>query len=198
MLRSGSTEGRARAIHMPLSSLFRRPPHEAVATALFDALVVQARTPAFYARLAVPDTIDGRFDLLLLHVFLLLQRLQDDPRLAPLAQPVVDRMFAILDLNLREMGVQDVGIGRRIKIMAQAFNGRTAAYRTALADGAPALRAALHRNLYAEAAVPEVVLDALAHYVLQMQATLAATPAADLHQGKLALPSLPGETQADR
>ena len=181
---------------MPLSSLFRRPPHESVAATLFDRVVAQARTPAFYARLGVPDSIDGRFDLLVLHVFLLVQRLQDDPQLAPMAQPVVDRMFAILDLNLREMGVQDVGIARRIKVMAQAFNGRTAAYRAALAEGEPALRAALHRNLYAEADVPPVVLGALAHYVIEAQSMLAATPAADLRRGSIVLPSPPEELQS--
>lgn len=183
---------------MPLSSLFRRKPHEEAATALFDALVAQARRPVFYARLGVPDTMDGRFDLMLLHVFLLAQRLQADDALAPIAQPLVDRMFAILDLNLREMGVQDVGIGRRIKVMAQAFNGRTAAYLAATAEGRASLRTALHRNLYGGAPVPEASLDALTTYVEAARAQLAATPAEHLQRGRLDLPTPPDELETRR
>jgi len=116
------------------------------ANALYAALVAQARQPEFYADLGVPDTVDGRFDMIMLHLSLLLRRLRDDGE--GLAQAVLDTTFDDMDRNLREMGAGDLGVGRRVKAMARAYFGRFEAYDGALEAGdADALADALARNV---------------------------------------------------
>ena len=112
-----------------IGAFFGRRQIADAAHGLYRAAVVQARQADFYAVYGVPDSVDGRFDLLALHVFLLLHRLGGAGREAKvLSQAVFDLMFSDMDQNLREMGVADVGVGRRIKAMA------TALYATAAAD----------------------------------------------------------------
>ena len=102
----------------------------------------------------MPDTLDGRFDLVALHAFLLIHRLQDaaDPGPA-LAQAVFDAMFSDMDNNLREIGVSDLSVGKRMRAMWEAFHGRAKVYASAIeaADHA-ALEAALARNVWRGAA----------------------------------------------
>ena len=105
--------------------------------ALYAALMAQARRPDFYRDYGVPDTLDGRFDLLVLHVVLLLRRLREDEVTRALAQDVFDVFFRELDRALREMGVGDLGVPRRVKTMAEVFYGRARAYDAALASGDP-------------------------------------------------------------
>src|SRR5450432_1255254 len=135
---------------MSLASLLQRNRHRDAALGLHAGIVEQARQPAFCVRWGVPDTLDGRFELLALHGFLVLNRLKPErPRSAALAQALFDVIFADLDRALRELGVGDLAVGRQVKTMATAFYGRIAAYETGLgaADTAP-LGAALRRNLY--------------------------------------------------
>src|SRR5512135_2803202 len=109
--------------------LFKRGPHEAEATRLYDAIVSQARRPEFYEGGGVPDSIDGRFELIVLHAYLVLRRLRAAGGAGePLAQALVDVLFADLDASLREMGAGDLGVGKRVKRMATAFYGRIGAY----------------------------------------------------------------------
>ncbi len=119
---------------MGLLALFRRKPLERPGFELYGAAVAAARDPWFFAELGVPDTLDGRFDLVGLHVCLLIRRLRQDPdRRGPvLAQAVFDAMFADMDLNLREMGVSDLRVGKRVRDMWEAFHGRCQAYEAAL------------------------------------------------------------------
>ncbi|MEX2297639.1 MAG: ubiquinol-cytochrome C chaperone family protein, partial [Dongiaceae bacterium] len=120
---------------MTLKRLFRRDPHAKPARALYEAAVEQARSPAFYTALGVPDTVDGRFELIALHGFLVMHRLKTEPGEGPpLAQALFDFMFADMDAALREMGAGDLGVGRRVKTMAKSFLGRVAAYEAGLAD----------------------------------------------------------------
>ena len=92
-------------------------------------------TPWFYRALGVPDTLDGRFDLVALHAFLLIHRLQDAPDPGPaLAQAVFDAMFSDMDNNLREIGVSDLSVGKRMRAMWEAFHGRAKVYATAIRD----------------------------------------------------------------
>ena len=109
-----------------------------------------AREPFLYQSLGVADTLDGRFDLVCLHTFLLVRRLQRAQEPGPtLAQAVFDAMFSDMDISLREMGVGDLSVGRRVRAMWEAFNGRALAYDAALATGdAAALEAALVRNVW--------------------------------------------------
>src|SRR5262245_1412590 len=152
-----------------LSRLFRRAPAVPDAAPLYAAAVAQARQPAFYAQQGVPDTVDGRFELVALHVFLVLQRLKAEPQAAPFAQGLFDTMFGDMDRNLREMGVGDLSVGKKVKAMAQGLYGRIAAYETGLTEGDAALQGALRRNLYGtlpDAAAPtEAQLAAMAAYL---------------------------------
>lgn len=142
--------------------------------ALYAKAVAQARSPIFYAEREVPDTVDGRFDLLVLHVFLLMHRLGADGRETKrLNQALFDLMFADMDRSLREMGVSDMAVGKRVKDMAHAFYGRVDAYEPALDDPAK-LEEALARNLYRGAEVTQPSLVAMAHYIQKQVAALAA------------------------
>ena len=148
--------------------------------ALYAKAVAQARLTVFYAEREVPDTVDGRFDLLVLHVFLLLHRLGADGRETKrLSQGLFDLMFADMDRSLREMGVSDMAVGKRVKEMARAFYGRVDAYEPALGEAAQ-LEEALARNLYRGAEVRPATLAAMAHYIQRQVAALAALDASSL------------------
>ena len=150
---------------------FRPSRHRDPAAALYAGIVNQARRPAFYADLGVPDTVDGRFDMIALHTFLVLRRLRGE-RTADLAQDLFDVMFEDMDRNLREMGAGDLGVGSRVKTMAKAFYGRIAAYDQGLASGDDSLGEALRRNLYRKAEPVARQLDALVAYVRREAAAL--------------------------
>jgi cytochrome b pre-mRNA-processing protein 3 len=159
---------------------FERPGFE-----LYCAAVAAARAPAFYADLGVPDTLDGRFDLVGLHVFLLIRRLAAlPPPGANLAQAVFDAMFSDMDVNLREIGVGDMSVGKKVKLMWEAFHGRSAAYQAALASDDPAaLEAALARNVWRGKA-PAGQAEILARIARAQDAALAAQPLAALARGE--------------
>ena len=161
----------------------RRSPHLRAADALYAAAVAAARAPAFYAEFGVPDTLDGRFDLIGLHAFLLIRRLQHAPPPGPdLAQAVFDAMFRDMDQNLREIGVGDLSVARKMKQMWEAFHGRAAAYEAAFAAAEPAaLPAALARNVWREGAAPHA--PALAAAARAQAAHLDAQPLADFIAG---------------
>ncbi len=163
----------------------RRRQIEGAAHGLYVAAVEQTRQPDFYLRLGVADNLDGRFDLLALHIFLLLNRLgHGGNELQELSQAVFDLMFADMDQNLRELGVSDLAVGGRVKTMASAFYGRVAAYEPGLAD-AEMMAGALARNLYRGAEVSPAVLSAMAAYVRREAAALAGQSAADLKEGRV-------------
>ena len=152
---------------------------------LYGQAVDQARRPAFYAGLGVPDTLDGRFDMVALHVFLLLHRLKREGQAqGAVGQALFDIMFADMDGGLREMGVGDLSVGRKIKQMATGFYGRVAAYEAGLAGDGPALEEALRRNLYGTVAPAPGQVTAMARYVRGQAAHLAQQPAADLIRGR--------------
>lgn len=168
--------------------LFRSNPNRAAAQDLYAAIVAQARQPAFYAALGVPDTVDGRFEMVALHAFLVLRRLKETPAPgAALGQALFDAMFADMDRSLREMGVGDLGVGRRVKSMAEGFYGRIGAYDAALLLPADdALQEALRRNVYGTVKHGSSLAGAraLAVYVRASAATLAAQDLAELEGGR--------------
>ena len=134
---------------------------------IYNSVVDQARRPEFYNALDIPDTIDGRFDLIVLHAGLYLPRLKAvKGEGKKLSQAMFDHMFANLEFNLRELGVGDMGVPRQMKGMLSAFYGRVSSYEDALKAGdAGALRTALHRNIYRNGEVDPAKVDALASYV---------------------------------
>ena len=135
---------------------FRRSRHDRAAAALYATAVAAAREPLLYAALGVADTLDGRFDLVGLHVFLVIRRLnRAEPPGPVLAQAVFDAMFRDMDANLREIGVGDLSVKHKMRQMWEALHGRAAAYDVALASAdAAALPAALARNVWRAAAAP--------------------------------------------
>ncbi|MHA1151490.1 MAG: ubiquinol-cytochrome C chaperone family protein [Alphaproteobacteria bacterium] len=134
---------------MVLSDFFRRKPRDARARALYERVVAQARQPGFYRDCGVPDTVDGRFESIALHAFLVLHRLKADPGdTEELGQALFDVMFQDMDQSLRELGAGDLGVGPRVKRMAQGLYGRIAAYEAGLSGPAAELEAALRRNLF--------------------------------------------------
>ncbi|MFM8679153.1 MAG: ubiquinol-cytochrome C chaperone family protein [Alphaproteobacteria bacterium] len=146
------------------------------AESLYAALVAQARRPEPFVELGVPDSLDGRFDALCLHMFLLVRRLaRDGARGAGLARGLYDSMFADMDRTLREMGVGDLGIGKRVTQMAEGLMGRIKAYGDGLDAGQEQLLAAIGRNLFAgSAAVEPRALERVASYLRASEAALAA------------------------
>ncbi|MBM3504817.1 MAG: ubiquinol-cytochrome C chaperone [Alphaproteobacteria bacterium] len=132
-----------------LLGLWKAPRLAGPAAALYEAVVRQARQPAFYAECGVADTLDGRFDMIVLHAVLVIARLQPHAGLPrELAQALFDHLFTDMDHSLREIGAGDMGIAPRIKKMARAFYGRAQAYQEGLAQGDAALSEALLRNLF--------------------------------------------------
>src|SRR5215469_15882860 len=162
---------------MPLASLFRRNRHRARAHAAYASIVEQARAPDFFLRLEVPDTLDGRFEMIALHMFLVLSRLKaEHAATEEFAQALFDAMFADLDRGLREMGASDMGVGKRVKEMATGFYGRIAAYEKGLDGDDVVLGEALKRNLYGTVQPSPQAVGALVRYVRHQAQTLAAQP----------------------
>ncbi len=174
---------------MGLKSFFKRLfDTDPVPRRLYRRIVKQARQPHFYAHWGVPDTVEGRFDMITLHMFLVLNRLRlakNDEKAAALAQELFDEMFLDMDHNLREMGVSDVAVGGRVRKMAEAFYGRLAAYRSAMeAEGDDALKAALMRNIYGGNA-DEAALARLVSYVRVCHDQLEKTDVRTLLKGEV-------------
>ncbi len=149
---------------------FRKPPahQREQAERLYAAIVAQARQPVFYRERGVPDTVDGRFDMILLHSFMVMLRLRDDDTAGggqSLLQTLYDIMFVDMDHAIREIGVGDLSVGRHIRRMMKAFNGRMAAYENAL-DDQEAMKDVLRRNVYGTVAdVDPAALESMAAYV---------------------------------
>ena len=157
-----------------LQNLFRTRPRQRLGEPLYDLAVRQARTPAFYTAMGVADRIDARFELYTLHVLLLVMRLRDEgDRGAEAAQALFDTYVSALDHALRELGVGDISVGKKMRKLGEAMYGRMTAYEPALRDGdAAELAAGLARNVF-ESDDPAAG-EALAVYALASRARLAA------------------------
>jgi cytochrome b pre-mRNA-processing protein 3 len=132
-----------------LGWLRRRSPIGRTASGIYGRVVAQARQPAFYATHQVPDTHEGRFDLIVLHLFLALERLRAEGEAGqPLGQAVMEAFVTDMDDAMREIGISDLGVPRRIKKTAAAVLERFEDYRAALAQPNDiALTAAIGRHL---------------------------------------------------
>ncbi len=126
---------------------------------LYECALMSTRNEIFYSKYKVPDTFDGRFDLLLLHIFLILHRSMGQKNYSKLAQALFDTTFRDMDQTLREMGIGDMGVPKHTKRMMKAFNGRMHSYQMALNPQSieklkieglskTTLKEALRRNLY--------------------------------------------------
>jgi cytochrome b pre-mRNA-processing protein 3 len=176
-----------------LKRLFKAPRFQSEGRALYRQLAEQARLPVFYTRYGVPDTLDGRFEMLCLHAYALFHSLKGKggADAEALAQASYDAMFVDLDGSLREMGVADLGVGRRIKAMTEALNGRIQAFDRAFAiDGQDQdLGEAIRRNVYGTVTPAEGQVRAMAAYLRQIRVALTATALDDLCAARLSLPA---------
>ncbi len=179
---------------MVFARFFGRDPALDAARRLHVALCAQARSPAFYAAWGVPDTLDGRFDCVALHAFLVLDRLQreESAQAAQIAQHLVDTFVEDMDRTVRELGVGDMGVARRVKAMAQAMYGRAAVYSAAVRNPEQgALEDALRRNLYGTVESPDPAgVAAMAGYVRRAVAALAACDSVALLEGEPVFPGV--------
>jgi cytochrome b pre-mRNA-processing protein 3 len=166
-----------------------RTPNRTIAL-LYGAIVAQARDERFYQAYRVPDTVLGRFDLIVLHLALVLRRMREgDAALRALAQRVFDAFCRDVDQNLREMGISDQGVPRQMRRVGEAFYGRAQAYDAALGEsGEAALAQALARNVYAEASEPQVAAAQLAAYVRLAVETLDRQRLEDVARGAVRFP----------
>jgi cytochrome b pre-mRNA-processing protein 3 len=152
--------------------------------AVYEAIVASARRPFLYADLGVPDTVAGRFDMIVLHSFLVLERVKDaEPQFA---QALTDEIFRDMDRSLREMGVGDISVGKKVRTMAEVFYGRVAAYRTDFAD-AERLSAALIRNVWSRASDDGKPAE-LAMRARHLRDSLSAQSPAVIASGRVRLP----------
>ena len=173
-------------------SFFKANSVQHAAELAYRRVVEQARQPLFFTDGGVPDTVDGRFELICLHAFLYLHRLKRErPRSADMGQRFFDVMFLDFDRALREMGTGDLSVGREIRRMAEAFYGRIGAYEQGLAGGDAMLRPALARNLFGTAAPSETQLTALSDYVRREAAALDRQDTAALLGGDIAFGAAP-------
>jgi cytochrome b pre-mRNA-processing protein 3 len=156
---------------------------------IYGAVVAQARMPAFYDECGVPDTVEGRFDMIVLHLFLVLRRMRAPAfEKGGLRQAVFDRFCSDLDANLREMGVGDLTVPRRMQSFAEAFYGRSAAYDRVLDSGnRDAASAAIARNIFGQDSLT-VGARKLAHYMVDAAAGLTRISDDDIAKGKIAFP----------
>ncbi len=167
----------------------RRKSIRDAAEAAYQRVVEQARRPVFFAAYGVPDTLDGRFEVICLHAFLYLHRLKADrPHSAALSQAFFDTMFADLDRALREMGTGDLSVGKHVKRMARGFYGRIRAYQAGIERDDSALTAALQRNLFGTVGGSAPRISATAEYVRATVRELARQPGSDLLCGRVRFP----------
>lgn len=180
--------------------LGRRRGDERVDIAFYAAVVAQARQPGFYAALGVPDTLDGRFELIALHVVLVMRRLKGQGEAADRrARRLYEVMIDEFDTSLREMGAGDTGIGRRVTTMLRGMHGRIIAYDQALADADPRhLEVALDNNLYGTVrAVDPAHLAAMAAYARATAAALESVPVERIVGGELRFAPVPAGATTD-
>ena len=154
---------------------------------LYAEAIRLSRRPEFFQIYGVADDVDGRFDALSLVVILVMRRLKSlDERGKALSQDLFDSMFADMDLSLREMGAGDIGVPKRVRVMAEAFMGRLNTYVTAIdEDDREAFSAALVRNLFRGNEAIDPLANGLVDYLLDLSKKIDTLPAKVLLTGQI-------------
>jgi len=150
-----------------IKKIFSFSHEKKIAHKLYKTIVKQSRLPVFYTVCGVADTFDGRFDMISLHMILVIRRMKHDvDQTRKLSQELFDFMFEDFDLNLRELGIGDMGVLHRVKKMTKAFYGRLESYDRGLENKKDEqLSAALKRNLFRENEVSHANLLTITKYV---------------------------------
>jgi cytochrome b pre-mRNA-processing protein 3 len=167
---------------------WRQPSRDRNIKTIYGVIVAQARAPVFYAEYGVPDTVDGRFDMIVLHLFLYVRRMSGRGNGGP-GQPLFDRFCADLDGNLREMGVGDLTVPKRMQKYAEAFYGRCAAYEKVLSAGdSEAAVLTIARNVFGrEEPLPGA--QRLADYMFESSVALSLIEDVALERGQFRFPT---------
>jgi cytochrome b pre-mRNA-processing protein 3 len=175
-----------------LKRLFQAPRFQAESRALYRQIAERARRPVLYTLYAVPDTLDGRFEMLCLHAYAVFHCIKGKCTDAEtLSQAIYDAMFTDLDGALRELGVADLGVGRRIKAMTEALNGRMQAYDRGFAvEGNEELEQAVRRNVYGTTMPAADQVHGMTEYLRSIRSALAQASFEDLRSGRV-MSSLP-------
>ncbi|MDH5410049.1 MAG: hypothetical protein OEY16_01565 [Alphaproteobacteria bacterium] len=176
-----------------LKSLFRKDEDGPAVRAVYGAIVQQARSPAFYLAAGVPDTVVGRFSMVALHGFLALDRLGHEPKARVFSQNLFDLMFADMDRNMRELGVGDLSVGKKVKGLAQYFYAMAAACREGLKGSDESLDAPLRQYIYQDIEPSAGKLTALADYMRASEALLAEQDVNAIAGGNIVFAPPPGE-----
>ncbi len=150
---------------------------------LYGAIVAAARHVRFYENMGVADTIDGRFEMIVLHLFLVLSRLKGEG-VEDLRQNLTDEFFNDMDRSLRELGVSDVAVGKKVRKIAESYYGRVAAYDRGLLAGPKILEEAISRNIYPDGASTEST-RAMTAYVGDAAKNLGAISLEQIQMGEL-------------
>ena len=167
---------------------FKRHPYSNGIEKTYGEIVRQARRPELITNFHVTDNIDGRFDLLCLHMCLVLKRLKKKPELTrQYSQDLFDFMFLDMDQSLREMGVGDLSVGNRVKEMGKAFLGRLQVYESVIDSKDDKLHEALIRNVYRGNVDCSEYADKLAGYTRQIDKKLANISINAIIEGKVTL-----------
>lgn len=173
---------------------FQRSQRRRIAGSLYAAVVAVARSPVFFTRFQVADTVEGRLELIVLHMVLVLRRLSEPDGDLKLRQALVDFMAADLDRSIRELGVGDLSVGKYMKRLGEGIYGRAEAYHAALiANSAAAVEAALIRNVYAGADPGGDVLAGMRDYLMAQASQLAGESIESLRAGELRYLPPPGD-----
>lgn len=166
--------------------LFKKSSLKDTATDLYLRIVEQSRMPVFYEKLGVADTLEARFDMILLHAFLVLHRFKNDrEQTKQLGQELFDYMFGDFDRSLREMSIGDVGIAIRIKKMAEAFQGRINAFDKSVEEDEESLKQVLQRNLYHNETPTDEQLTIMCRYIMTEVKALSGVATEHFFDGKL-------------
>lgn len=156
----------------------------------YAALTAIARTPTFYERLDVPDTVMGRFEMLSVVMILFFRRTRSSQTSGQeLAQEIVDAFFQDIDYSIRELGIGDNSVPKRMKKLAGMFYGRLESYSAAM-DGndRDGLAAALRRNIYPQQGKGAPSMDGLADWMMTAERRLADVSETEIATGSAMLP----------
>lgn len=175
----------------PLKRLRSRRSKTSKSEKLYGVIVAQARLPGFYRDFGVPDSLEGRFAVLFLHLFVVLHRLkQEGATGVPLAQEVMDQFVADMDTVLRELGVSDLRVPKKMRALAGSAHALLETYDEAFAAGEAPLAAAIAASLPSQGENAELSSEALASYLMRCAGALEREPLSALATGIIAFPEI--------
>jgi cytochrome b pre-mRNA-processing protein 3 len=178
---------------MGLFSFLRREnAYENIAITMYGAIVGQSRTATFYSELGVPDSLNGRFDMIVIHAMLAMRRLRAESASVeePLSQELFDYMCKDMDRSFREVGVGDMSIGKHMKKMAKAFYGRAGEYEQGMDGDDAAFIDALKRNVYRASTPTDQQIQLFMQYLRAADKALATASFTDISAGRFPWPQV--------